>query len=317
MTVLTEVLRDLILFAVGKTEDNKLTGNFSESTESKIKPENIVLLPKTIPKILLKEPETEEPKYDFVSSKTLIEEKKAELQNQVFENTLKSKSDKETFKKAVTNVSPIMYVAVPKVTVYARPVLAFDSVLGYFKYATKISAGKQEGKWIQVSDGNLEGWVLTEFLTDSLLDVMPEFLDGVVYEATHPQVKKLRTYIDDSFAADVLVLPLQDVEYVTYRLIKGGRKIAWPPKRPRLAGTWKNILRGVSGVHIGIYPNTKSVMEFVSEEGVSGVGYVESVHPDESIVVSGVDTKIPGRFVMNHYDKKVWQSLKPVFIDVQ
>lgn len=319
MTVLTEVVRDLIFFAVGKTEKEKPAGDFAES---KIKPENIVLLPKTMPKPLLKAVVPKQPKNDFVSSKTLIEEKKVELEKQVLETEpktdLRPELERKTYtEKQVTAVSPIMYVASPKVTVYARPVLAFDSVLGSFKYATKVSAGKQEGKWIQASDGHIDGWVLAELLTDSPENVFPNFIDGVVYEASHPQVEKLRTYISDHFATEVLVLPMQDVEYVTYRLIKGGRKIAWPPKRPRPAGTWQTILKGVSGVHMGIHPNTKSVMEFVSEEDVPSVAYVESVHPDESIVVSGVDTKIPGRFVMRHLDKNVWQSLKPVFIDVQ
>ncbi len=204
------------------------------------------------------------------------------------------------------------YAATP---LYQRPVRALDTVLITLPYATKVVAERHEGQFTQVLVGTVRGWVHKDALIYNELDIFPQLQAGQQYDAYHTATAAVRRLLSDPFAAAGLGLPLLPGEYVTYRLYQEGRAIAWSSVRPRPAGRWHEMLRGVSGIQSGAMPRTGALVEWVDDEGEGALRFVEAVHPDRSVVVSGIiDSE--GRYDTVRLTESGWQSLRPVFIMV-
>jgi hypothetical protein len=207
-------------------------------------------------------------------------------------------------------------VAVPMVRVWQRPVMTFDGEVIHLPYATPLKLLGYEGRFAQISKDEQVGWVLKDEITTDTNEIFPQFNTGEIYSANHPETKKIRRLLKDEFAAQELFLPLQDVELVSYLLYRKGLLIPWDAVRPRIAGTWQNILKGKPTVSIGISPKTGSIMEFIYDDGTGFVGYVEAVTVDESITVSGIGRLIAGEFRREVLPRVVWQEWRPVFIQL-
>ena len=208
------------------------------------------------------------------------------------------------------------YAFVPDTHLYSLPTRSFDGVIYRLPYGTSFQIVGTQGKWCNVVHNDVRGWVHRDDLTESEAMLQPQLEVGSVYGETSPATIKLRTLIDDSFHAAQVGTPLQDVEYVSYRLQKKNRQIDWPSLRPRIAGTWQRILKGVLGVHMGINPKTDSVMEYVKEDNTGHVAYVESVYPDGSITISEVGYATEGEYTERTLGRQEWKELKPIFIEV-
>lgn len=207
------------------------------------------------------------------------------------------------------------FVQVDTTPLRIDPVAAFDNVRLNLPYGTQVTVLKYGGRWAYAEVGEEAGWILKDDLVNAAADVLPSFSVGSVYEAHDPQTVKLRHLINDEFNCTAAELPLTSAEYVSYRLARVRRHISWPSKRPRVPGRWQHLLRGCSGVHIGVIPKTGSVMEYAIEE-LGHLLYVEAVYPDQSIQLSGIDHEGSAVYSESVLDKDVWRELRPVFIEV-
>ena len=120
--------------------------------------------------------------------------------------------------------------------------------------------------------------------------------------------------IADVFSGGEAGLPLHSEEYIYYKLFSRGIVLPDVEDRPRVAGSWQKLFKGVSGTHISVRPKTGSIMEYVTEEDEGHVAYVEAVFPDESISLSEVGIPTNGYYNERMLSKEVWQELKPVFL---
>lgn len=295
MRVWIEVIKDLYAFVLGR--DVALPS-----------PDTQPALPAHQPIKMLEHPDPDEPRLTSAHH-----EKPHEIPDYSEEP---AQTSTPFVNQEILNVPEYLYVCVPHTHCFLRPVRAFDTVIATFAYGDRVSIGGFTGRWASVSKNGITGWVLKDALCTDKELVFPTLESGVVYDAEHPETKKLRLAINDEFAAADLSLPLESVEYVWYRLKEAGRTPLWPQKRPRTAGRWQQLLRGVKRVHIGVRPLTNSVVEYVAESGEGVVLYVEAVKPDESLEVSGIDIRVPGRFMRQTISKQDWQAWRPVFIEL-
>lgn len=210
----------------------------------------------------------------------------------------------------------VHYVAVEKLPVFLQPVEVFDSVLNILPYGEKVLVVLSSGRWSQIQYENQTGWVLKDGLTSEGSRIKPNFLIGQFYGFDSEETKKLRIIIDDEFSGLNIEQPLEDVEYVFYKLIESNKKIVWPSERPRIAGRWQKILAGKPGVHISIHPVTGAVMETVNNEGVGHLAYVEAVFPDQSLLISEIGVPEEGYYNERTLPYREWRELRPVFIEV-
>lgn len=211
----------------------------------------------------------------------------------------------------------VMYVTAPVGTpcIYS-PHMDFDAVIDTLPFGTAVTVIGYQGRYASVNRSNITGWVLKDDVTPQKSEVWPELMSGVVYDASHEDTKKIRLLINDTFGAGVLQLPLQAGEYINLRLKSEHRTIPWTKKRPRVAGSWATLLRGVKGVYIGVVPKTDSIMEYQREDGEGRLGYVEGVTPELAITISNVGEGESGRYTIKTMSAEVWRELRPVFIEV-
>lgn len=209
-----------------------------------------------------------------------------------------------------------VFTATPNIPLYIHPTISLDGVLSRLPYATPLMYRRRQGRWAEVMYEDTTGWVEETSLVLNEGAVRPLFFSNNVYESTHDETIKLRTLIEDEFNTIALELPLQGIEYVQYRLLECNRKISWPTVRPRIAGSWQNILRGQVGIHMSIQPKTYAVMEWCNEDGTGQVGMVEAVTPDQTIRVSLVRDDQPGLYEEITYSEAQWREWRPVFIEV-
>ncbi len=207
------------------------------------------------------------------------------------------------------------FIGVFEALVYVDPVIAFDTVCIKLPYSEQVHLQKIGGRWAYIKTSYVHGWVLKDSLAEKALDIFPQFEANVTYDDENTETHKLRLCIADMFEGEATKSILTDVEYVTYMLKRKGITIAWPVDRPRIAGTWQKKLRGAKGIHIGIFPKTDSVMEYVQDD-VGHVCYVEAVFPDQSITISSIGTFGEGFFSESMLQKDEWKELRPVFIEV-
>lgn len=225
------------------------------------------------------------------------------------------RKSEETGHSGFSQMSGTAYVVSVDTPCYQRPVRALDTIIGQLPYGEKVSVDTFQGRWAKVERAGSVAWVEKDALIEDPSAVFPVLEPGIIYDSSHPITERIRAIIKDDFAATDLLLPLLDVEYITYRLYSERRFIAWPVTRPRLPGQWSKLLRGVKGIHIGIRPMTGSIMEW-EVDGVGHLAFVSGVHPDESIEISGVFGEIGGRFMVSRLEKTAWQALAPTFIEI-
>jgi len=208
------------------------------------------------------------------------------------------------------------YVAVTETHVFHRPVLSYDGVLTRLPYASPLTVLGYEGRFARIVIGDSTGFVLKEEITEQKKDIFPEFHSEEIYSNNHPDTKRVRTLLRDEFFAAPLYMPLQAVEYVMYQLLCSGRGIIWPHERPRLPGRWQIILKGQTGIQIGVVPKTGAVMEFTKPDGTGFVGFTKEVHVDDTIVLQGVGRLIEGEYREEIVSPEVWHEWRPVWISV-
>ena len=196
------------------------------------------------------------------------------------------------------------------------PHMDFDGVIDTLTYGTAVTVIGYQGQYASVNRSNITGWILKDNLTPQKNEVWPEFVSGVTYEVDHLETKKTRLLIHDTFGAGALQLPLQAGEYISVRLASEHRQIPWTKKRPRVAGSWANLLRGVKGIYIGVTPKTDSIMEYQSVDGEGRLGYVEAVTPELAITITVIGEGESGRYTVKTMSAEIWRELRPVFIEV-
>ncbi|HMO78340.1 MAG TPA: hypothetical protein PKA42_01775 [Candidatus Paceibacterota bacterium] len=208
------------------------------------------------------------------------------------------------------------YVTASPGLVFNRPVLSYDGVITKLPYATVTQVLAYEGRFARITLGESTGWVLKDDLTTQADEVFPELISGKVYLEDSAETEKLRKYIEDEFFTTQLFLSLQSTEFVTYQLKRQGLQIKWPAVRPRLAGTWQNILKGQNGIRIGLVPKTGAIIEYHNDDGTAFVGYTKAVKVDESIIIAGVGRQVVGEYREELIEKQEWQKCRPVWISV-
>lgn len=210
----------------------------------------------------------------------------------------------------------IGYACVPDAFLYALPTRTFDGVIARISYGESLKILHSQGTWFCVRYEDVKGWMRMDDLTQSSASLHPKFATGELYDSFSSETVKLRTLIDDAFHAAPLASVLQDVEYVSYMLHKKDLTINWSHSRPRIAGTWQRLLKGVPGVHIGVIPKSGSIMEYVHENNTGHVAYVHSVYPDNALTLSEVGYPSEGIYNERTLSKEEWRELRPVFIEV-
>jgi len=208
------------------------------------------------------------------------------------------------------------YITASPGLVFNRPVLSYDGVLVKLPYATVTQVFAYEGRFARIAFEESTGWVLKDELTAQVSEVLPELASGAIYTDDDPETQKLRKYIEDEFFTNELFLPLQASEFVAYQLKKHGLNIEWPAIRPRLAGLWQNILKGKTGIKIGLVPKTGAIIEYNNDDGTGFVGYTKAVKVDESIIIEGVGRQVVGEYREELIEKNQWQNWRPVWISV-
>ena len=207
------------------------------------------------------------------------------------------------------------FVCVPRALVYVDPVISFDSSFDELTYGEIVHVVKFKGRWAQIAKGDTIGWIDKDSLAEKAVDVFPKFSKNEVYAWDHHETIKLRHCIDDMFCCGKAGLPLHCAEYVQYTLMRKKRLIAWPPKRPRIPGTWQRTLSGVAGIHISVTPKTESVIECIIDD-IGYLGFVDAVFPDASIKVSAVGMPKEGSYTEEILTKVQWREFHPVFIEI-
>lgn len=211
----------------------------------------------------------------------------------------------------------VAYAAKNRTKVYVRPTVFYDGILRELEYATLVSLIQYEGRFVKVKlNDAVVGWILKDDLTLKPEEVIPIFVSGRVYSSYDQETVKLREYISDNFNASEIFLPLQAEELVTYRLKQKSLKIDWPVTRPRTAGTWQSILKGLHNIKISIEPKTGSIIEFTNTAGIGFIGYTTTVLVDESIRFEGVGMNIEGEYLEELVPKNIWLEWRPIWMTV-
>ncbi len=207
------------------------------------------------------------------------------------------------------------YSAYDDVPLYQGPIRALDTICMVLPYAAPVVVERHEGQFTQVVVSSVRGWVHKDALIYNEQEIFPHLLVGQCYDAHHVATIALRRLLRDSFAAVDLAVPLLPTEYVSYRLMRLLRTIAWPAVRPRPPGRWHELLHSVPGVQTGIVPRTGALMEWVDDEGEGALRFVEAVYPDQSVLVSGI-INTEGCYDTVRFTEADWRSLRPVFLMV-
>lgn len=211
----------------------------------------------------------------------------------------------------------VMYVGTTATPLWKNPAREFDGVLTKLPYGAMVMLTERRGRWAKIMYREEVGWMFADDLVDRAAHVYPHFIIGEQNDADDPNTIRTRAVIDDALSGGVAEISLQAPEYVLYKLVRKGIVFSWPKEQPRVPGMWHTILKGVTGVHMGLQPKTGSIMEYMINENMGHLAYVEAVFPDETINVSEVnypDCGIYNERVLTHEE---WKELKPVFIQIQ
>ncbi len=200
---------------------------------------------------------------------------------------------------------------------FKDPVQQFDCQLRTLPYGQIVALRRFMGAYAEVLAFGQVGFVHKDALTPQLESVWPVLVSGTVYLADHPVTKIYRQHMADEFSGAALGLPLTAEEYVTVRLLRDRLAINWPLTRPRVAGSWHTLLRGVTGVRSMIAPQPDTIIEWFLEDDIGRLGYVEAVLPDETLKISAVGVMVPGEYTESIVPAHLWREWRPVFINVR
>jgi hypothetical protein len=213
--------------------------------------------------------------------------------------------------------SVMMYVSqIAGTPCFNLPQQDFDCVIDTLQYGAAVTVIGYMGQYACVNRSNMHGWVRKDDITSDKSSIWPSYIVSTVYDAYHTDTIKSRRLIADQFYAGALHLPLQANEYITLKLLSENRALPWTHIRPRVAGQWKHILRGLKGIHIGVVPKIDSIMEWSTEDGEGRLAYVESVTKDNTIIFSTIGIDSPGLYVSKTSTEDEWKECRPVFIEV-
>jgi hypothetical protein len=215
-----------------------------------------------------------------------------------------------------TSRSMIMYTSNADVPLYTNPTIEFDTQLDTIPYGEMLMVLDAKGRFYKVAWNERIGWILKDDVVDRSAHAYPEFSIGKENLAHDANTIHIRAMLGDMFSATRAELPLQAGEYVSYKLLKKNIRISWPHVRPRTPGRWHQILRGVPNVHIGVMPKVGAIIEYVQDDDVGHVAVVESVLPDDTLVLSEANYPDSGRYNERTLTKEEWKELRPVFIEV-
>jgi hypothetical protein len=210
----------------------------------------------------------------------------------------------------------IMYAGVAKVPVFKNPTVAYDTQVGTIPFGAMVIAGEPIGRFYKATWNEVSGWVLRDDLADKASSAHPIFVKGEENLVDDSNTAQVRTIIGDEFGLGRSEFALQAGEYVLYRLWKRGVLVKWPEVRPRMPGAWHEILKGCVGVTLHTVPKAGVVMEYMLEDAMGHVAYVDAVFPDETITISEVNNPHSGVYNERTLSKEEWQKLNPVFIEV-
>ena len=205
------------------------------------------------------------------------------------------------------------YINAWQVKVLQRPVLAFDTIVDLVSYGDEVVVDNLEGSFAHISYHEQSGWVPIDTVTTIKSEIFPHFTVGEIYDATHGETIKVRQWLTDEFLGDALHLPLTGVEYVAYTISQKHPTFTWPTVRPRTAGIWQTILRGQLGVQINVEPRTGAVMEYFTADRTGVVAVVETVKPDNALLVSMI---VEGTYQEQTLTEREWREMRPVFISI-
>jgi len=231
--------------------------------------------------------------------------------------TFKSTAEILSTTSVMSPKNTVMYTGSERVPIMRRPTMEFDGGVAYIPYGAMVMVLESRGRWSRVAYRDAQGWVLRDELVDRSAHVYPDFTIGEPNRADDPNTLRVRACIDDEFGAGRAELPLQSSEYVLYRLYKKGITVIWPDVRPRTEGMWHEILKGKEGIQIGIRACSGCIMEYVYEDGIGHLAYVEAVFPDETISISEANYPSDGVYNERVVTKEEWRELKPVFMDIK
>lgn len=207
-----------------------------------------------------------------------------------------------------------VYVLTEKTDIFCVPELGFDIKITTVNYGQTLQLIRQKGDYAEVQFMTYHGWVSMANVTDDREQVCPMFRPMYCYDNKNEHTTRLRECIKDEMLGGVLSIALQSAEFVLYKLWENKRQISWNNYRPRIAGAWQTALRGALGVNIGIEPHTGAILECAGSGQSAFLGYVESVHPDSSIVLHSIGRVKEGEFRAEHLTRDVWKEWRPVFI---
>ncbi len=208
------------------------------------------------------------------------------------------------------------YASVITVSIYENPTIEFDTQIGQIPYGESMHVYEARGRFFRIMWNDISGWVLRDDCVDRASLVYPEFICGEVYDVDHPHTAHVRAIIKDEFGVGQSEFPLQAGEYVLYKLWRKGIKITWPNERRRVPGVWHTLLKGGTGVRMGVMPKTGAIMEYMLNTDVGHIAYVEAVFPDSTISISEVNFPDSGMYSERTLSKDVWKSARPVFIQI-
>jgi len=208
------------------------------------------------------------------------------------------------------------YASAIPVSIYENPTIEFDTQIGRIPYGESLHVYEARGRFFRIMWNGITGWVLRDDCVDRASLVYPEFKSDEAYGVDHPHTAHVRAIIKDEFGVGRSEFPLQAGEYVLYKLWRKGIKIVWPTTGHRVPGVWHTILKGSTGVHMGVMPKTGAIMEYMINTDVGHVAYVEAVFPDGTMSISEVNFPDSGIYSERTLTKDEWKILRPVFIQI-
>lgn len=256
---------------------------------------------------------TTEPALDNVPLEENVEEEIEEVVPYTFK-TVQDILKTDTYAPPRAFEHTTYYASTHALSVYENPTIEFDTQVGSIPYGEVLVVHEARGRFFRATGGGCTGWVLRDDCSDRTNRVYPEFRVGEEHSVDHPHTAQVRAIIGDEFGVGQSEFPLQAGEYVLYKLWRKGIRITWPPVRPRVPGLWHTILKGAPRVHMGVFPKTGAVMEYMLNDDVGHVAYVEVVFPDDTMSISEAHFPDSGIYNERTLTKEEWKTLKPIFI---
>ncbi|MFW6209952.1 MAG: hypothetical protein ACOC4E_00490 [Patescibacteria group bacterium] len=206
------------------------------------------------------------------------------------------------------------FICVPQVALLATPQMSLDSCIARLSYGARVTHRRATDTWLEIESVAGTGWVPAASVTPVEALVLPHLSPGELYTAEQVETRKLRACIQDAALAGELQLPLQDLELAFYHLWRRGTRFTWPAERPRTAGRWHQILRGVRDVSMSIEPHTNAILEYQGNGTPGFLGIVTAVTPEQVITVASVGRTVAGLYQEETFSPLQWREWRPIFI---